>query len=58
MVESTNNMENQRDRSTNVVPYDHPLWALLETQNSFTITPMSQVCEQASLTIDKVSLKA
>ena len=45
-------------RSSNIVPNDHPLWALLETQNSFTITPISQVCAQASLTIDRGSLKA
>ena len=37
---------------------DHPIWALYETQNSFTFTPLSPICVQASLTIDKSSLKA
>lgn len=38
--------------------FDHPVWALYETQNSFTLTPLSPICVQASLTIDKLSLKA
>ena len=38
--------------------FDHPVWALYETQNSFTLTPLSPMCVQASLTIDKLSLKA
>ena len=59
MVECTADMENnQLPRSISNVAYDHPLWSLLETNNSFTITPMSEACVQASLTIDKVSLKA
>ena len=40
------------------VGFDHPVWALYETQNSFTFTPLSPICVQSSLTIDKTSLKA
>lgn len=40
------------------VGVEHPVWTLLETQNSFTLTPLSPICVQASLTIDKSSLKA
>ena len=37
--------------------FDHPIWALYETETSFTMTPTSPMCVKKSLSIDKRNLK-